>query len=83
MTISELRERLTNLDEEKEQIAVDLSATEDAAVMERRLQVARANLPTADWAEDPDAITPDEVLSLASSPEDRNRVYRCYTNPAH
>ena len=74
MTLSELRERLGELDEEKGQITATLGETEDAAASARRIEAARDSLASAsgynpvhaEWFEDPDAIHPGEWLTLGA-----------------
>jgi hypothetical protein len=81
MTLSELRERLAGLDEEKEQITATLAEIEDAATC--RLEAARDSLARpswynpvhAEWVEDPDATHPEEWLTLAARPEEVRRAY--------
>jgi hypothetical protein len=76
MTIANLRERLEELDEEREQIAGELHATEDATSVERQIWVDRESLLSADWFEDPDGPQPWGCLSISASPKEVHRAYR-------
>jgi hypothetical protein len=56
---------------------------EDEAAATRRIEVARESISSytpvhAEWYEDPEAVTPWEVLTHAAGPEDRRRAYRRY-----
>ena len=82
MTLSELRERLAGLDEEKEQITATLAEIEEATTT-CRLEAARDSLASAswynpvhaEWVEDPDTTHPGEWLPLAARPEEVRRAY--------
>jgi hypothetical protein len=76
MTIANLRERLEELHEEREQIAGELHATEDATSVERQIRVDRESLLSADWFEDPDGPQPWDCLSISASPKEVHRAYR-------
>jgi DNA repair exonuclease SbcCD ATPase subunit len=86
MTLDELRAHLAEIEEEKGRLTVELRTVEDEAAAARRIEAARDSLSGAsgynpvhaEWYEDPDATQPDEVLTLATSPEDIRRTYRRY-----
>jgi hypothetical protein len=83
MTLDELRERLTEIEEEKTHLTAELRAVEDEAAASRRIEAARESISSyspvhAEWYEDPEAVMPGEVLTHAAGPEDRRRAYRRY-----
>lgn len=83
MTLDELRERLTEIEEEKAGLTAELAALEDEATAARRIEAARGSISSytpvhAEWYEDPDAVMPWEVLTHGAGPEDRRRAYRRY-----
>ncbi len=75
---AELDDLLGEIDEQREQIAAELRATEDATALEHRLRAVRAGLPTADSYDDPDVVPVSDWFSLAASPEERRQAYRRY-----
>lgn len=76
MSIAELRERLEEIEEERDQVITDLRATEEATTLTRQIQAARESLLAADWFEVPEATQPWEWLSLTAKPEEIRRAYR-------
>ncbi len=83
MTLDELRERLAEIEEEKVLLTAELRTVEDEAAATRLIEAARESISSyspvhAEWYEDPEAVTPWEVLTHAAGPEDRRRVYRRY-----
>jgi hypothetical protein len=83
MTLDELRERLAEIEGEKSRLTAELRAVEDEAAAARRIEAARKSLFSytpvhAEWYEDPEAVTPGEVLTHAAGPDDRRRAYRRY-----
>jgi hypothetical protein len=69
------RERLSELDEEKEHIVAGLRATEDTTSTARPADTGREYLALATWYENPDAVQPGEWLSLAAALEKGHRAY--------
>jgi hypothetical protein len=49
-----------------------------AALAARRIEAARQSLASADWFEDPEAIRPDEWLTLGARPEEIRAAYARY-----
>jgi hypothetical protein len=70
---AELDDLLSELDEKRQRIASELRAAEETLAMRR---TPSYSLVHAEWAEDPDAIQPGEVLTLASSPDQIRAAYR-------
>jgi hypothetical protein len=74
---------LAEVDEQLKDVRAELRVVEDEAAAARRIEAARESLSSynpvhAEWYEDPDAVSPDEVLTHAAGPEDRRRPYRRY-----
>lgn len=73
---------LAEVDEQREAIARELRAFEDRVAEAERLRAARDTLASsydpvhAEWYEDPDAVTPDQYLSISAKPEEVRRAYR-------
>ena len=66
-------------------MCAELEVAEDEAAALCRIEAARESLSAASysplharWQEDPDAITPREVLTHATYPEEIRRTYRRY-----
>jgi hypothetical protein len=84
---------LAEVEEQREVVRAELKAVEDEAAVLRRIEAARESLAESsawgaryakydqvhpEWYEDPDAVTPSEVFTLATSPEDIRSTYRKY-----
>lgn len=79
----ELDAMLAELDEQRRAVAAELRASEDEAEEARRLAAARDALASyspvhRDWGEDPDAVMPEEFLTLAAGREEIRRAYKRY-----
>jgi Recombinase zinc beta ribbon domain len=81
---AELVAFLSEIDEQRGAVAAELAALEERAQAAERMRAIRGSLAASytglhrEWEEDPDAITPDEVLTHATSPEEVRRAYRKY-----
>ena len=75
---------LAGVGEQRETITAELAAVEERASAAQRMRAARDSLAAsynpvhAEWEQDPDAVMPDEVLTLATSPEEVRRAYQRY-----
>jgi hypothetical protein len=77
---------LAEVDEKRKAIASQMRRAEDAHETARRLKAARDSLAGAscyhpvhaEWYEDPDAIQPDEWLTLGARPEQIRAAYMSY-----
>lgn len=73
---------LAEVDEQREAVAAELRAFEDRAAEAQRLRAARDTLAASydpvhvEWYEDPDAVTPDQYLSLSAMPKEVRNAYR-------
>jgi len=54
-------------------IATELASLEERASTARRMRAARDSLISAEWYESPDALAPDQYLTLAASPQEIRR----------
>jgi hypothetical protein len=66
---------LGEVEEQRAGIAEELRVAEDDAEAARRIESARYSLVHAQWYEDPDAVQPGQLLTLASSPEQVRAAY--------
>ncbi len=73
---ADLDQMLTDVAEQREVIAAEMRRAEDAAATVRRMQEVRASLASADWFTDPNAITPDQWLTLGALPEEIRAAYQ-------
>jgi DNA invertase Pin-like site-specific DNA recombinase len=79
---ADLDAMLAEVDEQREAVAAELRASEDKVAEAERLRAARDNLVSfydpvhAEWYEDPDALMPDEYLSISATPEEVRQAYR-------
>lgn len=79
----ELDDLLAEVDGQREAVEAELRAAEDRAAAAERLRAARDSLAAyspihADWGEDPDAVMPDEFLTLAATTDQIRAAYRRY-----
>jgi hypothetical protein len=72
---AELDQMLGEVEEQRAGIAEELRVAEDEAEAARRIESARYSLVHAEWYEDPDAVQPGQLLTLASSPEQIRAAY--------
>jgi site-specific DNA recombinase len=72
---AELDQMLNEVEEQHAEIAEELRVAEDEAEAARRIESARYSLVHAEWYEDPDAVQPGQLLTLASSPEQVRAAY--------
>jgi hypothetical protein len=79
----ELDQMLGEVEVQRAGIAEELRVVEDEAEAARRIESARYSLVHAQWYEDPDAVQPGQLLTLASSPEQVRAAYArfgaCFT----
>jgi hypothetical protein len=74
----ELDHMLGEVEDQRAGIAEELRVVEDEEQAARRIESARYSLVHAQWYEDPDAVQPGQLLTLASSPEQVRAAYaRC------
>lgn len=71
----ELDQMLGEVEDQRAGIAEELRVVEDEVQAARRIESARYSLVHAQWYEDPDAVQPGQLLTLASSPEQVRAAY--------
>jgi hypothetical protein len=72
----ELDANLVEIGEQRAAITAEMRRTQDAADRGHRIEAARESLASADWREDPDALTPDQWLTLGAQPEEIRLAYQ-------
>jgi site-specific DNA recombinase len=81
---AELDAMLAEVDEQRKAITAELAAVEARASAAQRMRAARDSLAAsynpvhAEWFEDPDAVHPEEYLTVAARPEEIRCAYRRY-----
>jgi hypothetical protein len=79
----ELDQMLGEVEDQRAGIAEELRVVEDEVQAARWIESARYSLVHAQWYEDPDAVQPGQLLTLASSPEQVRAAYArfgaCFT----
>ncbi|MBA2443082.1 MAG: DUF1348 family protein [Rubrobacter sp.] len=71
----ELDAMLGEFGERRDAAAAEMRRAEDEAEAAKRIEEARSSLLSEEWYEDPDAVQPDEYLTLGASPEEVRRAY--------